>query len=210
MPTQRSAKQCRERWCYNVRPGLKKGDWSSEEDKTILTMHGILGNQWARIASALSGRTDSDVKNRINSLKRARANQVLLALPPLPADLECNGSFTDSSGSNSLCDSNPLTKKMKNNFSNENLFPHRQLNTSMESQRNNLYEYHTLMSTENSTMSLPEQSFQRQSESSQTTTREDYCENLNLLPVPSHPYLFYDPTHPSVKQMAIIKRLGLI
>ena len=137
MPTQRSAKQCRERWCYNVRPGLKKGDWSSEEDKTILTMHGILGNQWARIASALSGRTDSDVKNRINSLKRARANQALLALPPLPVDLECNGSFTDSSGSNSLCDSNHLStnKRMKcniTNFPNENPLSHHQSNTSIE------------------------------------------------------------------------------
>ena len=34
----RSGKQCRERWHNHLDPRVKKGDWSSEEDRLIITM----------------------------------------------------------------------------------------------------------------------------------------------------------------------------
>ena len=49
----RTGKQCRERWFNHLADDVKKGDWTEEEDNTILAMQKIYGNQWAKIVSFL-------------------------------------------------------------------------------------------------------------------------------------------------------------
>lgn len=47
----RSAKSCRLRWANHLRPNLKKGAFTPEEELTIIELHAQLGNKWARMAS---------------------------------------------------------------------------------------------------------------------------------------------------------------
>ena len=72
----RTGKQCRERWCNNLDPTLKKGEWTHDEDLTILRLHKKLGTRWAEIAKSLPGRSDNGVKNRCSTCSRMLRQQV--------------------------------------------------------------------------------------------------------------------------------------
>jgi hypothetical protein len=63
----RTPKQCRERWTNHLDPSITNGHWTEGEDYVIFKVHEIVGNQWARIARHVPGRTDSSVKNRFYS-----------------------------------------------------------------------------------------------------------------------------------------------
>lgn len=79
----RNSNQCRERWTNHLRPGIRRGNWSVEEDETIERLQKEIGNQWSAIASKLDRRTDIDVKNRYHTLQRKRkSSEAMLGLGP--------------------------------------------------------------------------------------------------------------------------------
>lgn len=77
----RCSKSCRLRWTNYLRPDLKKGNFSEEEDRVIIHLHALLGNKWSTIAGHLPGRTDNDIKNYWNT--RLKKKLVRMGVDPV-------------------------------------------------------------------------------------------------------------------------------
>jgi myb proto-oncogene protein len=45
LATGRNGKQCRDRWKNHLRPGIKKGDWTRDEEDIIRDMHSTFGGR---------------------------------------------------------------------------------------------------------------------------------------------------------------------
>ncbi|XP_076883619.1 transcription factor MYB4-like [Bidens hawaiensis] len=62
----RCGKSCRLRWMNYLRPNMKHGNFSKQEDDLVIDLHNKLGNKWSTIATKLPGRSDNEIKNRWN------------------------------------------------------------------------------------------------------------------------------------------------
>ncbi|CAG9320787.1 unnamed protein product [Blepharisma stoltei] len=74
--SQRTGKQCRERWHNHLNPGINKDNWSLDEELLLFENHEKLGNKWAEISKFLPGRTDNSIKNHFYSTIRKRFRKI--------------------------------------------------------------------------------------------------------------------------------------
>lgn len=70
----RCGKSCRLRWLNYLRPDIKRGNISGDEEDLIIRLHKLLGNRWSLIAGRLPGRTDNEIKNYWNTTLRKKAH----------------------------------------------------------------------------------------------------------------------------------------
>ncbi|KAJ6913627.1 transcription factor RAX2 [Populus alba x Populus x berolinensis] len=63
----RCGKSCRLRWLNYLRPNIKHGEFSDDEDRIICSLYANIGSRWSVIAAQLPGRTDNDIKNYWNT-----------------------------------------------------------------------------------------------------------------------------------------------
>ncbi|KAL6143894.1 hypothetical protein ACLB2K_054589 [Fragaria x ananassa] len=147
----RCGKSCRLRWANHLRPNLKKGSLTAEEERIIIELHAKYGNKWARMASQLPGRTDNEIKNYWNTRMKRRQRA---GLPIYPHELQHEGatapfhhqqahhhqqqrhnSNLSSSFSSLLCSSHPR----KANYSSTpslSLYDHTSFDASLQNHQN--------------------------------------------------------------------------
>uniref|UniRef100_A0A0D6R318 Uncharacterized protein n=1 Tax=Araucaria cunninghamii TaxID=56994 RepID=A0A0D6R318_ARACU len=63
----RCGKSCRLRWLNYLRPCIKRGNITPDEEELIIRMHDLVGNRWSIIAGRVPGRTDNEIKNYWNT-----------------------------------------------------------------------------------------------------------------------------------------------
>ncbi|XP_061370465.1 transcription factor MYB108-like [Gastrolobium bilobum] len=72
----RTGKSCRLRWLNYLRPDVRRGNITLEEQLLILELHARWGNRWSKIAQYLPGRTDNEIKNYWRTRVQKHAKQL--------------------------------------------------------------------------------------------------------------------------------------
>ncbi|KAI3730150.1 hypothetical protein L6452_18826 [Arctium lappa] len=72
----RTGKSCRLRWLNYLRPDVRRGNITLEEQLLILELHSRWGNRWSKIAQHLPGRTDNEIKNYWRTRVQKHAKQM--------------------------------------------------------------------------------------------------------------------------------------
>ncbi|XP_045824377.1 transcription factor MYB97-like [Trifolium pratense] len=150
----RCGKSCRLRWANHLKPNLKKGAFSPNEEKLIVELHAQFGNKWARMATLLPGRTDNEIKNYWNTRIKRRQRQGL----PLYSDEHDRTNTPTTSTTPSPCvtpngsNSNNITAKFE--FINQTQHQYQQnhhhsspLQHRQQHQQQHSYSPHTFLDT---------------------------------------------------------------
>nr|URY18989.1 MYB protein [Zanthoxylum bungeanum] len=130
----RCGKSCRLRWLNYLRPNIKHGGFSEEEDNIICSLYISIGSRWSIIAAQLPGRTDNDIKNYWNT----RLKKKLLGRRKQSNNI--NG-FISSSGKDPDCSVNGGDDHRDSQGLSNSAIERLQLHMQLQSFRNPLFFY---------------------------------------------------------------------
>jgi hypothetical protein len=66
----RAPRQCRERWFTYLSPDVNRSPWSAEEDGLLFDLMQVHGQKWGIIVEWFCNRTQNNIKNRWNTVRR--------------------------------------------------------------------------------------------------------------------------------------------
>ncbi|KAK4759893.1 hypothetical protein SAY87_023024 [Trapa incisa] len=100
----RTGKSCRLRWLNYLRPDVRRGNITPEEQLLIMELHAKWGNRWSKIAKHLPGRTDNEIKNfwRTRIQKHIKQPETFPAHQFSAADQVCIGHH-QAAGTSQVC-----------------------------------------------------------------------------------------------------------
>ncbi|GER52771.1 myb domain protein 63 [Striga asiatica] len=139
----RCGKSCRLRWVNYLSPDIKRGNFTPEEEQTIIQLHSSFGNKWSKIAACLPGRTDNEIKNVWNTHLKKRLKMSKIS----PYKMGAYPSSSTSSSSIANDDEN------LENFLNYQWIDEEEINHLLEIQTNEKTELEIRTDINNSTLS---------------------------------------------------------
>ncbi|KAJ9177004.1 hypothetical protein P3X46_012260 [Hevea brasiliensis] len=177
----RCGKSCRLRWINYLRPDLKRGNFTEEEDELIIKLHSLLGNKWSLIAARLPGRTDNEIKNYWNThIKRKLYSRGIdpQTHRPLNSAAAATATTTTTTASAALSNCWSSSNNNKNNKGS--------INVSKIETHNSLAQFVQApecigsMKICNSNIKVRTDSSAEDSNSSSGVTTEEVCPEINL------------------------------
>lgn len=129
----RSGKSCRLRWVNYLRPGLKKGHITPQEEGIIIELHALWGNKWSTIARYLPGRTDNEIKNywRTHFKKKGKPSSQKQFEKRSKTQLLHQKQFQQQEINNNMNKTSPNEELLSNESTTENTTPEKQETDSM-------------------------------------------------------------------------------
>ncbi|KAM3277027.1 hypothetical protein ACQJBY_045057 [Aegilops geniculata] len=110
----RCGKSCRLRWTNYLRPDLKRGLLTDDEERLVVDLHAKLGNRWSKIAAKLPGRTDNEIKNHWNT--HIKKKLIKMGIDPITHEpLEVRNQPQQTSLSTTSTQSSTITIECKSN-----------------------------------------------------------------------------------------------
>ncbi|XP_058092190.1 transcription factor RAX2-like [Magnolia sinica] len=68
----RCGNSCKLRWFNYLRPNIKHGEFTDDEDRIIRNLFATIGSRWSIIPAQLPGITNNDIKNYRNTKLKKR------------------------------------------------------------------------------------------------------------------------------------------